>query len=262
MHKSKKPKDLLSTAGSPGSTASVSSWGSPKTRPGSPYVSNGGGVGRTVSSATTPKRVGKLSAKEKRRNYEKEQDLSVFTTAHALAEHLLEKCHVQGSMRSELDRQVQRKLGISSSRSAGSSVKNTGQLTSILAKSPWDRTKEEIIEVHAELSKIHAFDKIHIPTHAEMDLCQVVTLEVHPRSGSTVFREGNEADRFFLILEGSVRLESRDKVRTSWRPFNSPLHDLATVISRMRGEVSWHWLRGIPSFPAARMGPFASRDFA
>lgn len=54
-----------------------------------------------------------------------------------------------------------------------------------------------------------------------------------------MFREGDEADKFCLILEGSVRLESRDKGYVGTLYEGDSLGEAALLHGGLRAETAW-----------------------
>ena len=88
---------------------------------------------------------------------------------------------------------------------------NVALIEPILAKKPWERKRSELATVHVEISKAHCFDKINVSPDAELEVCQVATLEHFPQMGVAICREGEKGDKFYVVLEGSVYVETEAK---------------------------------------------------
>eukprot|EP00286_Rhodomonas_abbreviata_P022222 CAMPEP_0181293828 /NCGR_PEP_ID=MMETSP1101-20121128/3271_1 /TAXON_ID=46948 /ORGANISM="Rhodomonas abbreviata, Strain Caron Lab Isolate" /LENGTH=640 /DNA_ID=CAMNT_0023398437 /DNA_START=183 /DNA_END=2102 /DNA_ORIENTATION=- len=139
---------------------------------------------------------------------EEEKEHNKPKNAHELADFFLSRFDIDPKVRKELDRSSKQKVG---EKAAERSRINVELIEPILAKKPWDRTFDQLAAVHAEISKAHCFDKIHVSPDAEFDLCKVANLEHFPTIGTAVFREGEIGDKFYVVLEGSVHIESQAK---------------------------------------------------
>ena len=78
----------------------------------------------------------------------------------------------------------------------------------ILRKAPNQRTPEDVRAFAASLSKATFFQDLG--EHEKMQVCQYLKLEGAPRD-TTVFKQGDRGDKFYLILCGSVGRASAER---------------------------------------------------
>ncbi|GMR40647.1 hypothetical protein PMAYCL1PPCAC_10842, partial [Pristionchus mayeri] len=79
----------------------------------------------------------------------------------------------------------------------------------ILAKSPSERTPEELELVYEELLHVKAL--AHLSTMVKRELAAVIGIETHTHAGTVIFHQGDPGACWYIILRGAVDVSIRGK---------------------------------------------------
>ena len=78
------------------------------------------------------------------------------------------------------------------------------------------RTQQDELEILSELRKGHFLKDLNISPEAQTEFCRCLVLQVVEKTGTQIVQEGEEGQKCFVILSGSVSVETEDagKIKT------------------------------------------------
>ncbi|XP_022161315.1 rap guanine nucleotide exchange factor 4 [Myzus persicae] len=79
----------------------------------------------------------------------------------------------------------------------------------ILRSPSSERTPEDLELIFEELNEQKAL--AHLPSSVKRELASVVVFEAHPKSGHTLFRQGDDGKAWYVIMQGAVSVETYSK---------------------------------------------------
>jgi len=72
------------------------------------------------------------------------------------------------------------------------------------------------MEIHSELQKGHYFKDLNVSPDAEIEFCKCIVLQTIEETGITIIQQGDEGEKCFVVLSGSMSVETQDagRIRT------------------------------------------------
>ena len=95
-------------------------------------------------------------------------------------------------------------------QSVKSRIIHTNRIEHITCKEPWTRTPEDLETLRAEIFKIPSCQKLELTDAAQREISRFATLHKY-EPGACVIKQGECADAFYILLDGTMKVMSTTK---------------------------------------------------
>ena len=95
-------------------------------------------------------------------------------------------------------------------QSVKSRIIHTNRIEHITCKEPWTRTPEDLETLRAEVFKIPSCQKLELTEAAQREISRFATMHKY-EPGACVIKQGECADAFYILLDGTMKVMSTTK---------------------------------------------------